>query len=581
MMKMIRILCLIAGLFVYGLADQVIPSAYSVSPSDPMYLKKPYVNGAKFFHGGIIHEYNGKTIDITSPIYNQKTNERTIIGKLAQMNEDDIPIILDSAKKAWNNGRGIWPQMSPNERILALENIVISLKERRDEIINVLMWEICKSSDDAAAEFDRTMIFIESTIAAFRELDKIEGNWKTINGIIAKFRRTAIGIMLCLGPFNYPFNETYATLIPALLTGNIIIMKIPNLGGLAHILTMEVYAKHLPPGTINFFSGSGKKTMSPIMKTGLIDILAFIGSSKAADSIIKSHPYPHRLKVFLQLEGKNLGIVMSDADINTAVEQITIGSTNYNGQRCTAIKLIMLHKSIVNQFLEKFIISINKLKFGLPWSKNVQITPLAEPEKPKYLLNTITDAVIHGGAVLNVLEGGGHLHGSLMRPAIVYPVNNKMKLWSEEQFGPVIPIAVYENNQDIYDYIANSTYGQQISIFTTNSQESSQESSSSSQESSSSSQESSSELIDILSTNIGRININTQCSRSPDILPFTGRKSSSLGTMSITDAIKQFSIETVIAGKSNTLNNELMYGYERTTKFLQPLTYLNNKKEEL
>ena len=60
-MKMIRILCLIAGLFVYGLADQVIPSAYSVSPSDPMYLKKPYVNGAKFFHGGIIHEYNGKT----------------------------------------------------------------------------------------------------------------------------------------------------------------------------------------------------------------------------------------------------------------------------------------------------------------------------------------------------------------------------------------------------------------------------------------------------------------------------------------------------------------------------------------
>lgn len=70
---------------------------------------------------------------------------------------------------------------------------------------------------------------------------------------------------MCLGPFNYPFNETYATLIPALLTGNIVVMKIPNTGGLAHVLTMEAYAKHLPKGTINFFSGSGRETLEPAM----------------------------------------------------------------------------------------------------------------------------------------------------------------------------------------------------------------------------------------------------------------------------------------------------------------------------
>lgn len=169
--------------------------------------------------------------------------------------------------------------MSANDRIDRLERVVVGLQARREEIITVLMWEICKSAVDAAAEFDRTMLFIEATIAAYRKLDREEGGWNTISGIFARVRRAAIGkctyctycrtrpgascsiapsslllsslnnhhlhppstalptslptppssgIMLCLGPFNYPFNETYATLIPALLAGNVVIMKVPN-----------------------------------------------------------------------------------------------------------------------------------------------------------------------------------------------------------------------------------------------------------------------------------------------------------------------------------------------------------------
>lgn len=116
--------------------------------------------------------------------------------------------------------------------------------------------------------------------------------------------------------------------------------------------------------------------MGPLMATGDVDVLAFIGGSKAADQIIKSHPHPHRLKVFLQLEGKNMGIVMPDADLATAVEQITLGSTTYNGQRCTAIKLIMLHESIADRFIEMFKKSINQLKWGLPWESGVLVLVL-------------------------------------------------------------------------------------------------------------------------------------------------------------------------------------------------------------
>ena len=535
---------------------------FTVKTSDPMYSKKPFINGAKIFHGGKVNDYQGNNIEMFSPIIDESTGAKTIIGKLAQMTVDDLQPILTSAKTAWNHGQGEWPQMSANDRIKALERVVVGLKERRDEIVNVLMWEICKSADDAAAEFDRTMTFIEATIAAFREMDEKEGGWRTVSGIMAKFRRAAIGIMLCLGPFNYPFNETYATLIPALLAGNVIIMKIPNLGGLAHVLTMEVYAKHLPAGAINFYSGSGRESIAPLMKTGDIDVLAFIGSSKAADDVIKAHPHPHRLKVFLQLEGKNLGVVLPDADMETAVKQITVGSTSFNGQRCTAIKLVMVHKSRATEFIEKFSKSINALNWGLPWSASVAITPLPEPNKPAYLQKVIADAIEHGATVVNAEEGGGQQYGTLVRPAVVYPVTKDMKLWHEEQFGPVIPVAVYEDIKEVYDYVATTPFGQQAAIFTSDAA-------------------ASAPLLDVLSTVVGRININTQCGRSPDVFPFSARRSSAMGTMSVTEALKVFSIETVVAAKHDSTNEKILKGYESggISKFMTPLLPVDGVSE--
>lgn len=399
----------------------------SVSPQDEAYGKKPFIDGSKTFIGGSIVPWSGDTETVTSPIIDTSTGERTVIGRLAKMRSADALDVVEGAKKAWNNGRGVWPQMSADQRIEALVNVVNSLKERRDEIINVLVWEICKNTKDATEEFDRTMSFIEATINAFKEMDLKSGGWKTVNGILARVRRAAIGIMMCLGPFNYPFNETYATLIPALLAGNVVIMKIPSIGGLAHIMTMEAYARHLPPGVLNFVSGSGRDTMGPIMASGFIDVLAFIGGSNAADAIIKSHPSPHRLKLFLQLEGKNLGIVLPDADLDVAADQVTIGSTTYNGQRCTAIKLVMVHTSVFKEFSEKLISNFSKLVPGLPWDQGVNITPLPEPKKPKYLQDLIADAIEKGASVINAHQGGGELAGALMTPAIVYPVTENMR----------------------------------------------------------------------------------------------------------------------------------------------------------
>ena len=214
-------------------------------------------------------------------------------------------------------------------------------------------------------------------------------------------------MILALGPANYPLNETYAMIIPALLTGNVVVVKIPAVGGLVHLLTLEAFASELPPNTISFVSGGGRKTCPPMMKTGLVDGLAFIGGSKAADDLIVSHPEPHRLKVFSQLEAKNMGIFLEDVfddddALDQALDVAVSGSLSYNGQRCTALKIFFVPSSKKEAFSSKFQEKVSSLRVGFPWvgiedhSDASQITPLPNKKRIAYMQGEVGRGVKDG-----------------------------------------------------------------------------------------------------------------------------------------------------------------------------------------
>ena len=130
-----------------------VKDAVSVTPADQYYNTKPYVDGSKSFFGGKILDWSGPAEDVTSPIIDTSTGKRAVIGKIAQMGTIEAVAAVEAAKLAWNRGQGEWPQMTLDGRIAAIENVVKALKERREEIINVLAWEICKTADDAKSEF--------------------------------------------------------------------------------------------------------------------------------------------------------------------------------------------------------------------------------------------------------------------------------------------------------------------------------------------------------------------------------------------------------------------------------------------
>jgi glyceraldehyde-3-phosphate dehydrogenase (NADP+) len=184
----------------------------------------------------------------------------------------------------------------------------------------------------------------------------------------------------------------------------------------------------------------------------------------------------------------------------------------------------------------------------------VLVTPLPEPNKPEYLQELVADAVGKGALVVNAAGQGGTLAKTLLTPAVVYPVKKEMRLFQEEQFGPVVPVATYSDIGEVYDAIRDSWNGQQASIFTKDG-------------------ESAAPLVDLLANTVCRININCQCGRSPDVFPFAGRRSSAMGTMSITGAIREFSVETalVYASKSDE-SAAVAKGLDAASSFYAPVS---------
>jgi acyl-CoA reductase-like NAD-dependent aldehyde dehydrogenase len=497
------------------------------------------VHQRTYLSNGEMIEWGGDVHEVYSPVCVRTPEglKRKLIGTYPVCTPTEAMAALDAAVAAYDNGRGEWPTMGVADRIDCVEHFTRKMIEQKDIVVKLIMWEIGKSYADSIKEFDRTVEYIYATIDALKDIDRDSSRFVIEQGIVAQVRRSPLGVVLCMGPFNYPLNETFTTLIPAIIMGNTLLFKPPKHGTLLHYPLLEAFRSCFPKGVVNTIYGRGNAIIPDLMKSGKINVLTLIGSSKVANELKKLHPKINRLRAILGLDAKNAAIVTSNADVKLAVQETVLGSLSFNGQRCTALKIIFVHKSIADEFLRQLTEEVSKLKYGMPWEKGVSLTPLPEPNKPAYLKECIEDALQNGASVIN--ENGGATVESFFYPAIVYPVNSNMKLYREEQFGPIIPVIPYESMEEPLEYLIESTHGQQVSIFSNDSHEVASS-------------------IDILVNQVSRVNINAQCQRGPDVFPFTGRKDSAEGTLSVVDALRSFSIRSLVATKLNENNKHLL-----------------------
>ncbi len=505
----------------------------------------------RYLINGELRTWDGPRQKVYSPISvgGKEGPAPQLIGEYPLLSEEAALEALDRAVAAYDHGRGRWPTMTVSERIDHLERFTARMIAVKDRIVPLMMWEVCKSGEDSTREFDRTVKYIQDTIAALKDLDRASSRFEIEEGIFAQIRRGPLGVVLCMGPFNYPLNETFTTLIPALIMGNTVVFKPPKHGVLLYTPLLEAFQEVFPQGVVNIVTGEGRRVIPPLMASGKIDVLALIGTSKTADALKKAHPKPHRLRSVLGLEAKNPAIILPDADLEVAVRECVLGALSFNGQRCTALKILFVHQSIAEEFLARLSLAVGELKFGMPWLDGVFVTPVAEKGKTDRLHDMVEDAQRLGARIVN--PDGGTINDSFFYPAILYPVNAQMRVYQEEQFGPIIPVLPFADIAEPIDYVINSDYGQQLSIFGRDAGVIAS-------------------LIDPLVNQVCRLNINSQCQRGPDTFPFTGRKDSAEGTLSVSDALRVFSIRSLVAARQNATNREIVTDIvrERRSKFL-------------
>jgi glyceraldehyde-3-phosphate dehydrogenase (NADP+) len=505
----------------------------------------------QYLIGGEIKEHKGEMQKVISPI-NVRSKGNIYpkeIGEYPLLNEEIALEALNAAEEAYSNGRGVWALMSTEERVTHVKHFAEKMREQKNEIVVSLMWETGKSYEDSLKEFDRTLKYITDTINEVIELDRNSSRFVMVENYVAQVRRSPLGVVLSMGPYNYPLNETFTTLIPAIIMGNTTIVKPPRYGVLLYKYLLKAFQESFPPGVVNIIFGRGSEIIPPIIRTGKINVLAFVGSSKSADFIRNQHPIPHRLRCVLGMDAKNPAIVLKDADLDLTVKECLDGTLSFNGQRCTAIKIIFVHSSIKDKFIENFTKEVDSIKIGMPWEESVKITPIPDQNRINYFSDIIKDAESKGSAIVN--KNGGNYNYNFFYPTILYPVNENMRIWREEQFGPIIPIVMFDNIEEPLSYVVSSNYGQQASIFGYDTNEIAY-------------------IIDALSNQVCRININSQCQRGPDVFPFTGRKNSAEGTLSVFDALRAFSIRAMVVAKSQENNKDIFRDItkDRKSKFL-------------
>lgn len=507
----------------------------------------PAQHAPRWLVDGELRSFTGPSREVRSRVATRTgaTVSTTLLGHEAQLTAEDAKQAVAAAQRAWNNGEGEWPAGHVEARIAAVERFAAAVEAKTDEIATLLMWEIGKPWASSRDEVTRSVDYIRNTIVELQRLRQSDLSVQlgTAGGKqhFARTHRRALGVVLCVAPFNYPVNEFLTTVIPALLMGNVVIAKTPRFGVLANLVLLDAFRACFPKGVVSLLPGDGRVVIPAVMSateqdvagnpTGVVHVLAFIGSEGAANAIMRAHPTPITLHKILGLGAKNPAVVLPDADLDAAATAIVKGGLGFNGQRCTAEKIVFVHRSVADAFTAKVAARVDALKAGMPWDEGVGITPLPEDTKLETMRALIDDAISKGAKVVNTNGGRGAF--SIMRPAVVAGVTPGMRLLHEEQFGPIIPISTFDDAEAVLDWQRRSPFGQQSAVW--------------------GKAETARAFVRKFTRFVARVNLNDVCQRGPDSFGFSAADKSGFGTLSLKEALLSFSRPVLVQAQEQSV----------------------------
>lgn len=439
------------------------------------------------------------------------------LGSVPAMSREEVDYAYESAKKALP----AWRALSYVERAAYLHKVADILERDQEKIGTILAKEVSKGIKAAISEVVRTADLIRYAAEEGVRLsgEVLEGGSfeAASKKKIAVVRREPVGLVLAIAPFNYPVNLSGSKIAPALIGGNVVAFKPPTQGSISGLLLAEAFAEAgLPAGVFNTITGKGSEIGDYLNEHKAVDFINFTGSTPIGERIGKM---AGMRPIMLELGGKDAAIVLEDADLAKTAKDIVGGALSYSGQRCTAIKRVLVLESVADELAGLIKAEVEKLTVGDPFD-NADITPVIDSGSADYIEGLVRDAQEKGATELTPFKR----EGNLLWPTLFDYVTTDMRVAWEEPFGPVLPIIRVKSVEEAIEIANKSEFGLQSAVFT---------------------QDFPKAFAIAEKLEVGTVHINNKTQRGTDNFPFLGVKGSGAGTQGI-----RYSIEAMTRVKS-------------------------------
>lgn len=451
--------------------------------------------------------------------------EITIYSPINQEELGTVPAMTqteaDEAMQAARAALPAWRALSAIERAAYLHKTAAILERDKEKIGTILAKEVAKGIKAAIGEVVRTADLIRY---AAEEGLRITGQAMEGGGFeaasknkLAVVRREPVGIVLAIAPFNYPVNLSASKIAPALIAGNVVMFKPPTQGSISGLLLAKAFEEAgIPAGVFNTITGRGSEIGDYIIEHKEVNFINFTGSTPIGERIGR---LAGMRPIMLELGGKDAALVLEDADLEHAAKQIVAGAFSYSGQRCTAIKRVIVLESVADKLATLLQEEVSKLTVGDPFD-NADITPVIDNASADFIWGLIEDAQEKEAQALTPIKR----EGNLLWPVLFDQVTKDMKVAWEEPFGPILPIIRVASVEEAIAFANESEFGLQSSVFTNDFKKAF-------------------EIAEKLE--VGTVHINNKTQRGPDNFPFLGVKGSGAGVQGI-----KYSIEAMTNVKS-------------------------------
>ena len=418
---------------------------------------KTYQN---YINGEWVASASGETFENLNP-----ADTRDVVGRFALSAKEDVDRAVEAAKNAFDRWRRT-PAPRRAEILFRLGEILIRHKERYAADMTREMGKVLKETGGDVQEA------IDCTYYTAGEGRRLHG-FTTPAEMPDKFAmcvRQPVGLCGLITPWNFPMAIPSWKLIPALVCGNTVVIKPAEDTPLStYNLVQACEEAGVPSGVVNLVTGYGEAAGAPITEHRDLRLISFTGSTATGRSVASACAERNAI-CSLEMGGKNVIIIMEDADIDLAVEGAVWGAFGTSGQRCTASSRLVVHKKVYKQFVKKLVERAREMRVGNGANSNVDMGPVINAAAVNKIMGYIEIGEREDGATLATggkrLDKGAHAHGYFIEPTVFTDVQPNMRIAQEEIFGPVTSVIPTNSLEEAVEIANGVRYGLSAAIYT-------------------------------------------------------------------------------------------------------------------